>query len=293
MNERAEFFGSNHSIFGILTEPEPCASPAGKPAILLLNAGLMHHIGPFRMYVVMARTLAQIGFTVLRFDLSSKGDSPPRPGNVSYKESVRTDVAEALQFLQQSRGFQRFVLVGLCSGAGDAFDCAVGDSRISGAVLLDGYAYRTRGFYMRHYLPRILNPSKWQGFIARLLKRAKASEAGVPQEDLYGMAFPDKAEFQLGLEAMLARGAAICIVHTGGWFEYFNDANQFREAFPELARDPRISVHYFRKADHTYTIASDRKALIAVVCNWAASHFASAQDEERLAGSQPVLQRHR
>ena len=275
MNERAGFFGKDRSIFGIVTEAEGNDQSADKPAILLLNAGLMHHIGPFRMYVQMARALARLGFPVLRFDLSSKGDSPPRPGRLSYRESVRADVIEAMDFLGQSRGVQSFVLLGLCSGASDAFECAVDDARVSGLVLLDGYAYRTAGFYRRHYLPRLLNAAKWPAFAARLVKRLAGTPGGgeASREDFYGMAFPGREVFRAGLEKMLARGAAVLIVHTGGWFEYYNDANQFREAFPDLARHPGMAVHYFGKADHTYTIASDRKALIELICNWAAAQW--------------------
>lgn len=275
MNERAGFFGKDRSIFGIVTEAEGSAASVEKPAILLLNAGLMHHVGPFRMYVVLARALARLGFTVLRFDLSSKGDSPPRPGALSYRESVRADVAEAMDFLAQSRGVRNFVLLGLCSGAGDAFECGIDDDRVSGLVLLDGYAYRTSGFYRRHYLPRLLDAAKWPAFAGRLVKRLAGTRGGGDdlREDVYGMAFPAKEVFRGGLEKMLARNAVVLIVHTGGWFGYYNDANQFREAFPHLAQHPGIAVHYFGKADHTYTIVSDRKALIELVCNWAVAQW--------------------
>jgi pimeloyl-ACP methyl ester carboxylesterase len=273
MKERAELFGDQGSIYGIVSEPD-ISSPARRPALVLLNAGLMHHIGPFRLYVLMARALSKLGFTVLRFDLSGKGDSPTRAKNMSYRDSVRADVTDALDFLESSRGIHEFVLLGLCSGADDAFDSARRDSRVTGVALLDGYAYRTAGFYLRHYLPRLLRPSKWAGFLLRLVKRSvmRSSDSGL-DDDVFGMAFPPKEEFENGLQDLLERKAAVLIVHSAGWFEYYNYADQFRDAFPKTAAHPAIRTHYFEKADHTYTIGSDRKALVELVCDWADTSF--------------------
>ena len=43
-------------LFGILTEPAAGTSPArGRLGILLMNAGAVHHVGPNRLYVTLAR----------------------------------------------------------------------------------------------------------------------------------------------------------------------------------------------------------------------------------------------
>ena len=275
MKERAELLGPHRGLLGIVTEPDGPDDGAARPAIVLLNAGLMHRIGPFRLYVLLARALAKAGFTVLRLDLSSKGDSPPRPGARSYRESVRADLADAFEHLQRTRGLSRFVLLGLCSGADDAFRNGVDDARVAGIALLDGYAYRTPKFWLRHYGPRLLRPAKWLGFLARLLlpRRDAAGAGGEPVEDVYGMAFPPREEFAQGLRKMLARKAAVLVVHTAGWYGYYNYAEQFRDAFPEIAADPAVTVCYFGRADHTYTLAADRRQLIELVCDWAGRNF--------------------
>ena len=80
MTERIVRFGPEDGLLGILTEP---VSPPRGPAILFLNAGVLHHVGPFGWYVSLARRLAELGFLSLRFDLSGIGDSPLRndPGS--------------------------------------------------------------------------------------------------------------------------------------------------------------------------------------------------------------------
>lgn len=273
MTERSVLFGSTRSIYGVVTDPQ--GARQDRPAVLLLNAGLMHHIGPFRLYVLMARALAALGFTVLRFDLSSKGDSTARPGKLSYAESVKTDVAEALDYLEQTRGIKRFVLLGLCSGADDAYRCGLTDERIDGVALLDGYAYRTAGFYLRYYLPRLASPAKWLSF----LKRSVGRKSGQSQPDadlegdIFGMAFPPKKEFAAGLRKLLERNTSLLIVYSAGWFEYYNYAGQFGDAFPDIAKHSKVRVEYFDRADHTYTIVADRKRLIDLVTGWADASF--------------------
>lgn len=73
MREETCVFGSANPLVGIITHPE---IDVGLPTVILLNAGLIHRIGPNRVYVRLARHLAGLGFQVLRFDLSGIGDSP-------------------------------------------------------------------------------------------------------------------------------------------------------------------------------------------------------------------------
>ena len=104
--------------------------------VILLNAGVVHHVGPNRLYVTLARRLARSGFTVLRFDHSGVGDSPPREDDLPFDESSILEVKDAMHWLAAERRCTAFVLVGLCSGTLTAFRVAQMDSRVSGLVLL-------------------------------------------------------------------------------------------------------------------------------------------------------------
>ena len=77
MREHAFLFGETKSLLGITTEPAAGAGDSSHPAVVLLNAGLVHRIGPNRLYVNTARRLADAGFTVLRF--LAKEDLPLSP----------------------------------------------------------------------------------------------------------------------------------------------------------------------------------------------------------------------
>ena len=58
-------FGDAESLVGIVTLP---SAPTNSTAVVLLNAGVIHRVGPHRMNVQLARRLAARGFTALRFD---------------------------------------------------------------------------------------------------------------------------------------------------------------------------------------------------------------------------------
>jgi len=271
MKERFVQIGPSNSIFAIVTEPEVANEDA--PAIVLLNAGLMHRIGPFRINVRIARQVAQLGFTALRIDCSGKGDSPQRTDSESSRVAVRKDLNVAFDYLQETSGCRRIIAIGLCSGADDAFDIAVNDERVCGVVLLDGYAYRTFKFYVLRYGPKLINPLAWIRLIGRSVKRLVRKDHADAMQDVFGMAFPSKADYERGLTKIVANGGSVLIVHSCGWSEYFNYPEQFDDAFPALSHNPAIAVHFNPRADHTYSLSSDRRQLIDLIVKWISDRY--------------------
>lgn len=127
-------------LFGILTEPLETSTAAQEPAVLLLNIGANPHIGSNRMYVHLARRWAVLGFRVLRFDSAGLGDSPvndPSEENHVYSDGAIDDSRRAMDFLALRRGTQRFVLMGLCSGAYVSYRTALSDPRVTGIALIN------------------------------------------------------------------------------------------------------------------------------------------------------------
>src|SRR5690606_23743533 len=75
MRESAVLFGPTRSLVGVVTEPAAGSARPDAPAVLILNSGLVHRVGPKRLHVRLARRLAGLGFTCMRIDLSGIGDS--------------------------------------------------------------------------------------------------------------------------------------------------------------------------------------------------------------------------
>jgi pimeloyl-ACP methyl ester carboxylesterase len=140
VREEAQTFGSDGRLVGILTEPEGITPAPSRPAVLFLNVGANHRVGPHRMYVTFARDLAERGFLSLRFDLGGLGDSarPDGPSeNQLYSTASTSDVVAAMDAMRDKRGVDRFVLVGVCSGAYAAFHTVLRDPRVVGQVLVN------------------------------------------------------------------------------------------------------------------------------------------------------------
>ncbi|HEX7609099.1 MAG TPA: alpha/beta fold hydrolase, partial [Solirubrobacteraceae bacterium] len=118
-------------LFGVLTEPLGARADL---CAVLLNAGPQRHVGPNRMWVEIARRWAARGVPSLRIDLEaigdSDGDSAPlvRVASLYVPEYVE-QVHAALDMLEERGLGERFVLLGLCSGAYWSMHAALQDER--------------------------------------------------------------------------------------------------------------------------------------------------------------------
>jgi len=265
MHEHATRFGRANHLVGIVGLPSADARSTG---VIVLNAGLVHRVGPFRLHVQMTRRFNACGFPTLRFDLSTLGDSGASGESLSREQQVRSDVADAMALLHERAGCSRFVLVGLCSGAQNAHLVAQDNEAVAGAVFLDGYAYRTTGFKLRHYLPRVLNPARVMRHLARRLRPALAAGSGFQVE------FPPQARVRDELASMLQRGLKLCFIYSGGATWYFNHRRQFAECYGRaLAAHPGVSVSFLKEVDHTYILVGDRRRLLDTIESWLCAHF--------------------
>ena len=92
-----------------------------------------------------------------------------------FEQSSIVECGEAMDYLAERRGIERFILGGLCSGADAAYFTAVEDSRVVGIFQLDGFAYRTWRYYVTHYAPRLLQAAVWRRFFKGQLQRFNRS----------------------------------------------------------------------------------------------------------------------
>jgi Alpha/beta hydrolase family len=264
--ERAHRFGRAAHLVGISGMPSSAASDVG---VIVLNAGLVHRIGPFRLNVELTRRMNACGYPTLRFDLSTLGDSGASGESLSRVQQVRADVADAIALLGEQSGCTRFVLIGLCSGAENAHRAATSESAVAGAVFLDGYAYRSTGFKLRYYLPRLINPARLMRSVARRLhKRDKPSS-----QPSFGVVFPPLEQVRDEMAGMLDRGTKLYFIYSGGASNYFNGRQQFRENYGKLAVHSGVEVERLEETDHTYILAGDRALLLGKIEHWMRQHF--------------------
>ena len=135
--EEAALFGPDNRLVGIYCRPPADERPTR--AVVFLNTGGVYHIGWARMFVDMARHLADSGVASLRMDLSGVGDSlsPLGPDRAPlFDRGLTRDTEAAIDWLF-SRGTRDVSLFGACSGAYQAFHAAVEDRRVTKIALVN------------------------------------------------------------------------------------------------------------------------------------------------------------
>lgn len=140
--------GPGGRLVATLTGPPAAAASTERPALLILNTGATHRVGPGRSAVELARALARDGISSLRLDLGGIGDSDLPEGERSgeiYRRGALAEVGAAVDLLV-ARGARGVVALGVCSGAFMAFHAALDDPRIVGLVLVDLPRFAWRPF---------------------------------------------------------------------------------------------------------------------------------------------------
>ncbi len=280
MREKVFTFGPGKGIVGVLTEPDASVLRPDAPVAISSNVGMHSHSGPHRLYVDLARSLASRGYPMLRFDLSGQGDSAPRTERVNEFERAVLDVRDAMDALTERAGAERFVPLGLCSGVDSTHSIARDDRRVAGAIFIEGYTYRTREFQLRHYGKRFLSRRFWEMYGKRKLAEYTERLAGQqgtdgPAQVIYSRNYPSLEQLERDYTAMLTREAALLFVFAGGMHSMYgyNYEGQFADLLPSIARDRRVDVTFFPKADHVYTALVDRRLLVDRIVAWFGARF--------------------
>ncbi|MBB5441230.1 pimeloyl-ACP methyl ester carboxylesterase [Pedobacter sp. AK017] len=152
------------SVIGIISYS---ASLTNLPVVVFINAGLIHRVGPNRIYVKLARQLAARGHHVFRFDYNGRGDSL-----LNSDQQGDTDIPIVLNYLEKKLKRKEFILAGMCSGAEASYHSATADGRVKGIIMINGTGLSSSDYLtlhtravnliqMRYYKDALLRPAKW------------------------------------------------------------------------------------------------------------------------------------
>jgi pimeloyl-ACP methyl ester carboxylesterase len=232
--------------------PDGASTTAG-PAAILLNAGLVNHLGPHRVHVRLARHLAGLGIPCLRFDFSGIGES----GNATQQDAASqvSDVGDAIDRLVADSVARNFVLFGICAGAVYAYQAAVVNERVSGVVLCDGYLYPTWKTKPLFFLKKITNKASVTAAVQRAFRsltggKGPAGSMGPVLDYSTGTIPADN--YAKGLGTLERRGAWVAQVITGSYPHLYCYQNQFDERFRSYQFGKKITTDYLPDADHTF-----------------------------------------
>jgi len=263
-----------------------------RPTVVVLNAGIVHRVGPHRNSVALCRALAAAGFRVLRVDLSGIGDSAARRDSLGFEAGARADIRELCDDLSKRLNADRFVLMGLCSGADNSFYAALEDERVVGAALLDGIAYRTPRYYVEQYREKVTRPSAWVSLGKRAAKIARrridsalgrgADEAPPPSDEPpppppavpdYVRDFEPRDVVCKKFQTLCDRGVRTLWVYTAGTQLYYNYETQFFDMFKPVDFKGTVDHAYFGDSNHTFTELANQRALNDAIVRWASKSF--------------------
>jgi dienelactone hydrolase len=234
------------------------------------------------LYAELARQLSTEAFVTLRFDLSGIGDSRQAHTSSSLGDRTQRDVAAAIDYMASRFPLHGIVLGGLCSGAEDAFRSAELDSRVTGVVMIDPFAYRTPGWCWRHLLYRARR---------RLLRAVGAYRPLAPptpakkSKSAITYKYMDRAESQRILKTLVERRVRVHFIYTGGSREVFNHERQLKAMFRDVDLEEWVTLTYLPHVDHTQWLFGDRVLIIRTVVRMLQDWSKSTTPQPRHAGS--------
>jgi pimeloyl-ACP methyl ester carboxylesterase len=296
MNEEAITFGIRRSLVGIVTAPPAEAASHLRHGVILLNPGLVHRVGPGRIYVKIARILAERGLVVLRFDFSGIGDSTVRQDQMPFEKSAVEEVREAIDFLQRTRGIEYVTLLGGCSGAVISLRAAACDLRVRQAVLINFPAAeddgaeaggkrfnRAKAHYYWSFA--LFRSASWRKLISgkadyRQIIHALGSQVR-GRISLGKKSHAHNPQFASEVSSLAGRGVSLAFVCSAGDPAVDDLRQAGGDQFKRLCALGTVALDVIPRSDHTFSSLADQEKLLKIVV---ARIESMALKEKRFAG---------
>jgi len=267
-------FGQGRRLFGILTKPsKPVHDAQELPIFVFLSSGITHRAGPRRLYVRLARKLAEIGFTSLRVDLAGRGDSFSRR-HLTAEQSLMEDFEDIISALEARQDQFQLIACGLCSGADDAIRITPKDPRVVGLVLLDPVCDQDEGFQVRDTVKKFTQLARYQRKLKHIAHRVFNPIIVNEQsfEKVYMRDFPSSQQMREAFQLIHQRKGRIFSLFTSYAEGYYNQQGQMGRVLEIDAYQDYCTEHFWPGASHTYSLEMHRAKLIEEVKIWAAGY---------------------
>jgi pimeloyl-ACP methyl ester carboxylesterase len=293
MKEISAAFGNERHLVATVTLPQQRGGAVG---FVIVNAGVIHRIGPHRWHVKLARHMAGLGFAAIRFDPAGLGDSRVPRDATSFKEQAVRDALAAMDHLAEVAGVKQFIIGGICSGAETGFNTALADPRIVGLWMLDGFAFPTgRTRWMRYLLklnsmaPREIFARGWRKLVSRkkgptpAVESSSRAAAGEKVGDT-----PPADRFARSLQAIADRGVAVYFLYSGSIIHLFNYSSQLHDRFAGHRFLASVRVDFRPDIDHTVTALACQREVTRLVAAWCAPLAQAAPRNDPVSAPQLI-----
>jgi len=190
-----------------------------------------------------------------------------------------------MQVVTERTRITQFLLVAFCSGTDAAHTLTTSDPRVVAAVYIEGYNYKTPGFYAC-YVKRYFDPSRWKRLLSfhfprflppemREIVTSTGSSTPVFAREYVGI-----EQFRRDIRSMVSRGTKLLFLYAGRDRTYAYRA-QLQDAIADLEVSHALDVERYSEADHMFFLEEDRDKVISDISRWAKRRFVSANDSVR------------
>jgi len=290
--EKAFIFGEAKNLVGIIHRP--AHANIHYPVMIMINGGLIHRVGPNRLYVKLARTLGVAGWTSFRFDLSGLGDSATAWQQSESGNDVH-DAKEAMDFIALTYGIHEFILMGICSGADVAFHTALKDTRVVGVIPINGYFYELEEMYdvvkkaneavaLRYYKKNMFSIARWQKIVRgrssvlslKNLSGILNSITNIAKQKFKPAAYAGSGVVRKNQPEFKIDNWDILLKRSTKLYHIFSEGSDAYDAFVLTAamrlqsyiQSGKIGYTLIRDADHTCTLVWSQEYLIMLIKTW-------------------------
>ena len=192
-------------LIGILHRPQTQGNLTR--GVVVVVGGPQYRIGSHRQFVLLARSLAERGTPVLRFDLAGMGDSG---GEFAGFERSAADIRAAIDALQHAeRSVRDVCLWGLCDAASAALMYVRQDPRVSHLVLVNPWVSTSAGqaqaYLDAYYGRKLRSPGFWRRMAGDPSAALKAAVGFVSNLRLARQVPEPDVEYEQGDESFLGR----------------------------------------------------------------------------------------
>lgn len=247
----------------------------GGRGVLMVPGAPQYRAGPHRLFVDLARHLANHGVAVLRMDRRGYGDSD---GPVTGFEDAGPELAAAVEALRREAGVSDITILGLCDGASAALLHGTRLAGVSGLVLLNPWA-RTeqaaaRALLGSYYLPRLLRWRRWLA-AASSFARFRGALGGLAGALLDGLRAGGRGAEPPGFVADMLRhlvefrGASLLVLSGRDLTAAeFDEVVRRTLSWPVLQRTGDVAVAHLKEADHTFSSRQQKALLAETILHW-------------------------
>lgn len=255
------------------------APAEAETGLVLVSGGDQYRVGSHRLFVELARVLADSGIAVMRFDHRGVGDS-----RAAYQgfENLHEDIEAAVAELRQRcPTVKRLVLGGLCDGASASLISAEHVPSIDELVLINPWVQtndleaRTR--LLNYYGGRLRSVDFWKKLCRGQIKISDSLESLMGYTKMF---FQSLFSFGGGGEGLdyVKRMYAGAKKFDGSVFVLLSGQDLVAQQFQQLATidktwkdllgDRKFHISKLPAADHTFSTREERKNFEQAMLNW-------------------------